>query len=63
MLDAHPPRLVLADSQAAVRRHLQKPLVISVPDPMRVLDLVQNKGVTVEKAGAEEQAEAASVRG
>ncbi len=50
MLDAHPPRLIRADSQAQVRRHLQKPIEISVVDTERALDLVTEKGVTVETA-------------
>lgn len=51
MLDAHPPRLVLADSQGAVRRHLQKPFVITVADAIEAVELTQKHGVVVERAG------------
>ncbi len=50
MLDSHPPRLIRADSQAQVRRHIQKPYEIEVVNTDRALDLVQNRGVVVETA-------------
>lgn len=50
MLDSHPPRLVEAVNQAQALRHVCKPFEASVPDTLRVLDLIQNRGVVVEKA-------------
>lgn len=50
MLDSHPPRLVQASSPAAVRRHVQKPFEVTLPDTLRVLELVNKQGVKVEKA-------------
>lgn len=49
MLESHPPRLVIATSQAAAIRHVSKPLVATVADGKRVSELL-DKGVKVEHA-------------
>jgi len=62
-LDAHPVRLVEARDVAQVRSHLQAPFEIDVPTTIEALDLTQNKGIKVERAGAKEDAEQAAIRG
>ena len=58
MLESHPPRLVEATSKTAALRHVYKPFEVSLPDTLRVLDLVNKQGVEVERAGDDEPASA-----